>query len=338
MQPPVTLRDVARAANVSISTASRALAGSALISASTQEKLQRHASDLGYRPNILARGLKTRSSGLVGLVVHNLANASFRVLAETVQRRLRIEGLQMVLCITNDDPAQEHDTLAALAGQCVEGLIICPTGANGAQLAALDRSGIPVTCVVRRDEAAPLETILAADPDGAYEGTRYLLGLGHTKIGLIVGRNDTTSGRERLSGYRRALEEASVGYDPGLVHAGRYVPETGAAGCAALFDRADRPSALFVANHESALGVLSGLAERGISFPGDVSLLCYEDMPGFAWQQPGISVVDSGAPALAELAADRLLLRLRGQPTVPSVTEYRIGARLLLRQSCRAVN
>ncbi len=330
----VTLRDVARAAKVSVSTASRALAGG-LTSRATEQRLQRIATEMGYRPNTLARGLKTRSSRLVGLVVHNLTNASFRVLAEVVQQRLRAAGYQAILCITADDPEQEAATIATLSDQRVDGLIICPTGRNGAQLAALERAGVPVTCVVRRDEGTRLETVLAADPEGAYAGTQHLIGLGHRRIGLIVGRQETTSGRERLSGYRRALEEAGIGFDPSLVHAGRYAPETGLAGCRQLLDRDDRPSALFVANHESALGVLRGLAERDILVPEQLSLLCYEDMPGFAWQRPAISVVDSGAEAMAELAADRLLQRLRGEGGSRAAPEYRIGARLIERQSCR---
>ncbi|MBR0665942.1 LacI family transcriptional regulator [Roseomonas hellenica] len=339
MQSTVTLRDVAQAAKVSIATASRALAGEGLTSRSTEARLRRIAAELGYRPNALARGLKTRTTRLVGLVVHNLTNASFRVLAEVVQRRLRAEGYQTILCITADDPEQEAEIIATLADQRVDGLIICPTGHNGARLAALDSNGTPVTCVVRRDEMVEMETVLAADPEGAYAGTRHLLELGHRRIGLIVGRRETTSGRERLSGYRRALEEAGIAFDPSLVHAGPYEPETGLAGCRQLLDRADRPTALFVANHESALGVLRGLAERDLLVPDDISLLCYEDMPGFAWQRPAISVVDSGATAMADLAADRLLQRLRPNAAPPAETarEYRIGARLIQRHSCRPV-
>ncbi len=334
MQHPVTLRDVARAAKVSVSTASRALAGAGLTSKGTQTRLRHIAAELGYRPNTLARGLKTRSSRLIGLVVHNLENASFRVLAEVAQQRLRREGYQVILCITADDPAQEADTIATLMDQRADGVIICPTGRNGPRLAALERGGTPVACVIRRDETVELDTILAADPEGAYEGTRYLLGLGHRRIGLIVGRAETTSGRERLSGYQRALTEAGLRFDASLVHAGRYHPEVGVSGCQALLDRPDRPSALFVANHESTLGVLRGLAERGIAVPDDLSLLCYEDSPSLAWQRPAISVVDNGSAALAEMAVDRLLRRLRGDAGSPA-REVRIGARLIQRQSCR---
>lgn len=332
----VTLKDVARAAKVSVSTASRALAGRGLASRSTQARLQRIAADLGYRPNTLARGLKTRSSRLVGLVMHNLANESFRVIAEVVQTRMRALGYQVILCITGDDPAQELDTLATLADHRVDGLVIVPTGRNGARLAALQASGVPVTCLIRRDAQAGCETVLAGDPDGAYEGARYLIGLGHRRIGLIAGRPDTTSGRERVAGYRRALQEAGLRADPALVHAGHFEPETGAAACRALLDLAEPPTALFVANHEAALGVFRTLAERADAVPDALSLLCYEDSPWFAWHRPSISVVDSGPAALAGLAVDRLLQRMGDAGHAAAAPrEYRIGAQLVRRDSCR---
>ena len=193
----VTLKDVAQAARVSVSTASRALGSSGLASEQTQQRLMRIARELGYRPNPIARGLKTGQSGLVGLLVHNLANASFQVMAEVVQARLKALGYQMLLCIAGDDPQQESDTLTTLADHRVDGLIVVPTGKNGVRLMAL-ASEIPIVCLVRRDDATDLETVLADDSEGAYAGTRYLIGLGHRRIGLVVGRPDTTSGRERL--------------------------------------------------------------------------------------------------------------------------------------------
>ena len=331
----VTLRDVARAANVSISTASRALAGGGSASDTTRARLARVAVDLGYRPNAFARGLKTRTSRLVGLVVHNLVNASFCALAEIVQTRLRARGYQVILCITSDDPLQEHDTLQALSDQRIDALIVVPTGANGDQLQAMEQAGIPVISVIRRDESVTLETVLAADPDGAYAGTRYLLGLGHRRIGLIAGRAETTSGRERLAGFRRALDEAGIPFDPALVQAGRYEPETGTLACRALLDMPTPPTAIFVANHEASLGVLRAIAERGVAIPQDLSLLCYEDTPWFEWHRPAISVIDSGAAELAAIAVDRLLQRLDGG--VSHGREYRVGARLVERASCRAL-
>lgn len=330
----VTLKDVAQAARVSISTASRALTGTGLTSERTQQRLTRIARELGYRPNPIARGLKTGQSRLVALLVHNLTNASFQVMAEVVQARLKTLGYQMLLCIGGDDPQQEHDTLTTLADQRIDGLIVVPTGKNGAQLKALAKD-IPTVCLVRRDDTTDLETVLADDPQGAYLGTRHLIGLGHRRIGFIVGRPDTTSGRERLSGYVRALREAAIPLDNTLIHAGHFEPETGATSCRKLLELAQPPSAIFVANHEATLGVLRVTAERHLSIPDDLSLLCYEDMPWFAWHRPAISVVDNGARDLANLAVDRLLHRMDARGNGNSgVREYRVGARLVSRDSC----
>lgn len=214
----VTLKDVAQAARVSVSTASRALTGTGLTSERTQQRLVRIARELGYRPNPIARGLKTGQSRLVALLVHNLTNASFQVMAEVVQARLKALGYQMLLCIGGDDPQQESDTLTTLVDHRIDGLIVVPTGKNGAQLKTLAKD-VPIVCLVRRDDATDLETVLADDPQGAYLGTRHLIELGHKRIGLIVGRQDTTSGRERLSGYVRALREAGIAKDDTLIHA-----------------------------------------------------------------------------------------------------------------------
>lgn len=332
----VTLKDVAEAAQVSISTASRALGGGGLASERTQQRLMRIARELGYRPNPIARGLKTGQSRLIGLLIHNLTNASFQVMAEVIQARLKTLGYQMLLCIAGDDPQQESDTLTTLADHRVDGLIVVPTGKNGAHLKALAKD-IPIVCLVRRDDGTDLETVLADDAEGAYAGTRYLIGLGHRRIGFIVGRPDTTSGRERLSGYVRALREASIPMDDTLIHAGHFEPETGAASCRKLFALSTPPSAIFVANHEATLGALQVIAERGLSIPDDLSLLCYEDMPWFAWHRPAISIIDNGARDLANLAVDRLLHRIDAKGDgADGVREYRVGARLVQRDSCRA--
>ena len=331
----VTLRDVARAADVSIATASRALAGSNLTNQATQRHVVAVAAALGYRTNTAARALRTRKSRLIGLTVHNLENASFRVLASVVQSRMQTLGYQVILSISNDDAEQEREIFKTLVDHNVDGVIAVPTGANGAALLAMEHADIPVICAVRRVAGASLESILAADMDGAYAGTQHLLGLGHRRIGLIVGPGDTTSGKERLAGYTRAMQEAVLPIDPTLIHRGRYVPETGVAGANAMLSLPAPPTALFVANHESSVGVLRVISERGLAISLDLSLLFYEDSPWFQWHRPAISIVDSGAADMANLAVDRLMSRLGG--VANSGREYRIGSRLVERASCSAL-
>ena len=330
----VTLRDVARAADVSVATASRALGDSRLVNPKTVRHVVQVAAALGYRTNTFARALKTKRSKLIGLTVHNLENESFRVLASVVQTRMQAQGYQVLLTISGDDAEQEKEILNTLKDHGVDALITVPTGANGAELLAMEQAGIPVVCAVRRVLDVALEAVLAADTDGGYEGTRHLLVQGHRRIGLIVGLTSTTSGKERLAGYRRALEEGGLPFEPGLVHAGRYTPVTGSEGAHALLDLPQAPTALFVANHESSLGVLRAVAERGLDVPKDLSLLFYEDSPWLEWQRPAMSVVDSAATDLANLVVDRLVQRLAGVPN--SAREYRVGSRLVQRASIQS--
>jgi LacI family transcriptional regulator len=134
----------------------------------------------------------------------------------------------------------------------------------------------------------------------------------------------------------RALREASIAVDDTLIHAGHFEPETGAASCRKLLDLTSPPSAIFVANHEATLGALRVISERGLAIPDDLSLLCYEDTPWFEWHRPAISIVDNGARDLANLAVDRLLQRIDAKGNgSDGVREYRVGARLVKRDSCR---
>ncbi len=275
----VTLRDVARAADVSIAGLPCAGRLQPRPTTPTQRHVIQVAAALGYRTNTFARALKTKRSRLIGLTVHNLENASFQVLASVVQTRMQALGYQVILSISADDPEQERDIFKTLVDHSVDGLIAVPNGANSAQLLAMEHADIPVICAVRRVEGATLESMLAADLDGAYAGTKHLLDLGHRRIGLIVGMSDTTSGKERLAGYKRAMQEAGLPIDPALIQAGRYAPETGVVAANALLSMPTPPSALFVANHESSLGVLRVVSERGLLIPDDLSLLFYEDSP-----------------------------------------------------------
>ncbi|BBK41133.1 LacI family transcriptional regulator [Allostella vacuolata] len=331
-----TLKDVADLVGVSVSTVSRALTGKGLIGKDTEERIRKAAEAVNYRANTLARGLKTQRSRLIGLMVHNLVGTSHRLLAELAQQRLGAAGYQVILSVTSDDPEQEARFLDTLENYRAEGLIIIPTGRNGARLARFAQAGVPVVVVIRRQEELELETILHANEEGAYAGTRYLLDLGHRDIGFIVGRADTTSGRERYTGHVRALKEAGLRPDPSRIHFGSYRPETGFRACEAMLGSGRPPTALFVANHEASMGAMKYVTEQGIAVPDQLSLLCYEDVPWFSWHKPAISVVDSGSQRLAELAVERLLLRL-GEGAAPAPArplEHRVDAGLIIRESC----
>jgi len=334
----VTLRDIARMAEVSISTVSRALAGTGLVNKRTESRVLRIADEMGYRPNALARSLATRSSRLVGLMVNNMVNASFQRLAEISQARFAAAGYQMLLCITGDDPGQEAAYLSTLFDHRIEGLLVLPTGANSDLIERFIAANSAVVGLVRSHGHENYDSVLFDDAFGAYDGTRQLLELGHRRIGIVVGRQDTNSGRERLAGYKRALTERGIAIRPEYVHSGPFRPEFGISATEAIMSLPEPPTALFSANHEASLGVIGQLATKGIVIPDQLSLLCYEDVPWFSWQKPAISVVDADAEALATLAVDLLLQRIATGAGSRTGRVLRVGARIIMRDSCTPVS
>lgn len=337
----ITLRDVADAAGVSLSTASRALKGSPQISTATRARIDTIAADLGYRPNRAASALRSKRSNLVGLVLNNLVNASFHTIAEVVQRKLAEEGYQLILGTTDADPQTERVLLETLADHGVDGVIIIGSGQNAATTNAFLDQGIAVVNAIRSsgDSAAP--TVLAGDRDGAFEATETLIEQGHTSIGYIGGLSSADSGRDRLSGYRGALERRGIPYDPRLVVQGPFTQQFGASAVGTLLAQAPEITALFAANHEAVFGVLPALVSRGINVPRDLSLVCYEDMPLLQMWQPPISVIDNGAYQVGELSVDLLLSQIRNQSRAVVSREsagriartYRVGAQLIARDS-----
>jgi LacI family transcriptional regulator len=335
----MTLNEVASMAKVSVSTASRALTGSGMVSRTTAARVSRVAQELGYRPNGIARSLKTRSSGLIGLVLHNLVNVSFHTVAEVAQTRLGPAGYQVILCVTGDDREHEAHYLQMLADHLVEGILIVSTGRNLELLEQLAASGLPIIELMRETPGVPLDAVLYADTQGTYEATRYLIRLGHRRIGLIAGSEQTTSGRERPLGYLQALAEAQIAVDPQLTFRGPFTAETGTIGTAALLDLPRPPTALLISNHESVFGALPVLVERKIQIPDQLSVICYEDVPWFSSWDPPLTVVDSSPTEVANLAVDLLLKHISGAPDASESPrrghEYRVGARLTIRQSCQ---
>ncbi|MBD0736721.1 LacI family DNA-binding transcriptional regulator [Streptomyces sp. CBMA29] len=340
----ITLNDVAQAAGVSRSTASRALSGSPLISATTRAQVERAAQQLGYRVNRMASALRSRQSRLIGLVLTNLINASFHTIAEVVQRRAVAQGYQVLLCITDGDSQRERAVLNTLAEHNIDGVIIVGSSEHAAITNGMLAGGTAVVNVIREpnDSAAP--AVLAADRDGAYEATTYLLGLGHRRIGFIGGPQQITSGRDRYSGYSAALRDAGLDVNPALVRRGALEPAFGAEALTELLKAAPAMTALIAANHEAAFGILPTLVAHGVRVPEDLSLICYEDIPWLSWWHPPVTVVDSGPRELGELAMDLLSQQLdRGgqspRPPAPaprSARTYRVGAQLIVRSSCQA--
>jgi len=336
----VGLRDVARRSGVSVSTASRALHGSGQVSAATQARVRAVARALGYRPNASARALRTARSEFIGLVVTNLVNTSFHTIAEVVQRELAGRGFQLMLTVTSGDPAAERAALRTLAEHSAAGVIV--VGSDGAASEELRTLGMPTVHLARRPSHPAGDCVLGDDITGARLAAEHLLGLGHRRIAIIAGPGDVQSGKERMAGYWLAMRGAGIEPDEELAVAAALSPDAGAEAVAALLGLpvGRRPTALIIANHEAVYGALPALRERSVAVPAELSVICYEDSPLVRWWHPAMTVLDNSARQMGELAARLLLGRLE-QPAGPDggreFSEFRVGGRLVERDSCRAL-
>jgi LacI family transcriptional regulator len=336
------LRQVARLSGVSVSTASRALNGSARVSGDTVVKVRAAAAELGYRPNASARALRTARSQFVGLVVTNLVNTSFHTIAEVVQRELAARGYQLLLSVTGGDPVQERSALHNLADHSAAGVIV--VGSDSEATDELRERGTPVVHLARRPRCPAGDCVLGDDITGGRTATEYLLARGHQRIAIIAGPPDVDSGAERMQGYWLAMQAAGLPISDALARPTPLCRESGAEAIAALMalPADERPTALIVTNHEASYGALPALRERSVAIPDDLSVICYEDSQLARWWYPAITVIDNNARQMGELAARLLLQRL--DATVGSAGEwgefgeFRVGIRLIERGSCRALS
>jgi LacI family transcriptional regulator len=314
------------------------------VSDQTVAKVRAAAAALRYRPNASARALRTSRSQFIGLVVTNLVNASFHTIAEVVQREFARRGYQLMLSVTGGDPVQERSALHTLADHSAAGVIV--VGSDSEATDELRKLGTPTVHLARRPRDPAGDCVLGDEIAGGRSATEYLLESGHRRIAIIAGPPDVPSGRERMQGYWLAMQAADVPVSEELALAVPLSPDAGGSAVEVLLalPAGRRPTALLVANHEASYGALPALREHSVTIPADLSVICYEDSPLARWWHPAITVIDNNARQMGELAARLLLQRLEaaegptGEPANPGrdeFSEFRVGTRLIERDSCR---
>ncbi|WP_436848994.1 LacI family DNA-binding transcriptional regulator [Streptomyces atriruber] len=265
-----TLRDVAERAGVSAMTASRVLRDDPQVLPATRERVRAAATALGYRPNEVARSLRLgRGTGLVGLVVTNLANPFYSRLALGVDSVVAEHGLKTVIGNTGQDLDAERELVADLVARRVDGIIAVPAGADQRHLAAAVSGGVPVVLASRPPEGFAADCVLVDDFGGARDATARLLERGHRRIGFLGSPPAVHTGTERLRGYAAALTSAGLTVDACLVRQGQTEPSQATRAAAELLALPDPPTALFCSNNRNTIGAFRALRDVG---PKDVGL------------------------------------------------------------------
>lgn len=266
--------DVAREAGVSIKTVSRVVNGESGVKADTQARVLDAVVRLGFRPNDMARGLRSRqTSASLGLVIGDVANPFYSAIARAAERHARARGFMLIVANSDEDPAREHDVVEALLERRVDGLLIVTTGAQLPHLRAEMEMGTPVVFLDRPPEGLRADSVVIDNRAGARSGVEHLLALGHRRIAFVGDDPSIYTARERLAGYKDALDGAGVAYDEAIVYLGPHAPDEAEAATRVLFDAKKPPTAVFATNNRTTTGVLRALWHDGI----DADVVGFDD-------------------------------------------------------------
>jgi LacI family transcriptional regulator len=330
---PATIRDVAQAAGVSIKTVSRVLNDEPFVRDETRAKVMAAVSELGFVTNLSAKRLAKGRALTIGLIYHN---ASWHYILD-VQRGLldtaRAAGYGTLMHPCDmARPADAREIIELAAQRQVDGFIFTPPADNArALLETLDRMEVPFVRLTPSDRVSAWPYVTASDRAGAYEMTRYLLGLGHRLVGFIHGPTEQRAAHDRFTGYRDALAEAAIGLDECLVCHGDDHFDAGLEATRSLLQVKSQPTAIFCNNDEMASGACFAVHEAGLQIPGNVSVAGFDDIPLARQIWPPLTTVCQPIYDIAA-AATRLLITLLGRGTPPSL-HLEIPTHLIFRAS-----
>jgi LacI family transcriptional regulator len=273
-----TILDIAAATGVSKSSVSRILDERLPRSDSeTARKVRQSALDLGYVRDVSAASLRRGRTNTIGVIVPRLTDTVMAMLYEALARAAARQGKFAIVATTDDEPKADRAAAESLLRQGVDGLILSTAREGDDFPQELARRGVPYVLALRTDGKSP--SSIGDDRLGGYLATRHLIDLGHRRIGLIAGPDHASSSRARCEGYLQALTEAGVAHNLRLVAPSTFGIDSGAEAAERLMALDPVPTAFFAVNDNTAIGALSRLAQLGLSVPGDVSVVGYNDIP-----------------------------------------------------------
>jgi LacI family transcriptional regulator, fructose operon transcriptional repressor len=304
----VSIKDVADAAGVSTATVSRVLSNGLHVRSEVRERVMAAVDRLGYRPNLVARNLRSQRSSTIGLIVSDICNPFFTSISRAVEDTAYEQGFSVVLCNTDENPEKEAIYLNFMQDTNVAGAILSPTRQTVATFTAANFP-FPLVTVDRSIPDGDVDAVLLDNVDAGYRLTSHLVENGYQRIAALCGETSTT-GQERRLGYEKALRAHGLSPAPELV---KYVQpriEAGQAAALKMLDLAQPPDAFFTTNSLLAVGALQAIRERKLTIPDDVALVTFDDTTWASLVQPPITLIAQPTDEIGKTAAELLIQRV----------------------------
>lgn len=324
---PARIRDVAELAGVSTATVSHVINGTRRVSPETREKVETAIKELNYRPSAVARGLRTKNSHSIALVVPNVLNHFFGAIAVGIEEWLQAEGYSLIVCNTLSSSERESDHIKMLISHRVGGVIIAPAGNSSANLEGLFQFNIPVVLIDKDVKGFDAPCVQTDHAQATKTAAEHLLADGYKRIVATVETAQVKSPaiRARLYGFRQALRVRRE------CRAEVVVLDSEAGRALADLLAEDIPTAILTTNYQASVRTLALLSELGVHYPRDIGFLAFDDSEWAPLVRPALSCVRQPVASIAAKAAEVLLERIKGEE---SRSEYVFPAELVVRASC----
>jgi LacI family transcriptional regulator len=330
----LTLKDLAKETGFSIKTVSRAINDHPDIKAETKaaimEVVRRHA----FTPNWAAQSLRSRSTNTVGYIVPDITNGFFGEIGMSVDAFFRARGYSTLICFTSNSRENEIASILSLLAKNIDGLILAPVGNSGEYIDEIPNiAGTPLILIDNRLNGAPRNYVLQDNERNSAILSAHIVGHGHRSIGFISGPLEESSARERLAGYRRALEEACIPFDSALVRSGDWGIRGGFEATMDLLGSGSRPTALVFASSSLLLGGYRAIHELGLSIPEDIAVASFEHPDVIDALSPRPTTLGKIEADIGTAAAGMLVSRIEAKGGAPT-QEIIIPSELVVGGSC----
>lgn len=331
-----TIREVAERAGVSYATVSHVVNNTRFVADDTRERVLEAMAELQYRPNAVARSLRSGRTNTIGMILPDSSNPYFAEIGRAIEEEAFKQGFSIILCNMELAPQKENLYIDVLINKQVDGIIFVAAGDQIPLLELLKRQGIPAVMIERDLPDVDVDTIITDNRLGGYQATRHLLDLGHRRIALITGpTSKITPSEGRRLGYRQALEEAGIAYDETIVCLGDFHAQSGLEITAWLLAQPSPPTAIFAGNDLMAIGSICAAEKMGLRVPRDLSVVGFDNIDLANFTNPPLTTV-SQEQAPVGIWATQTLVRKIVDKNLPAL-KVMLPTRLILRESSAPV-
>jgi LacI family transcriptional regulator len=328
----VTIVEVAKEAGVGPSTVSRVLNAQS-VSDQKREAVLRAIKKLNYRPNLMARNLRTSVSKICGLVIPDICNSFFGQIAGGAGAVLEKQGYELIIANTGQKMEKQNEAIQTMVTRQVDGIMLCAIGGEGELANQINKDNCPIVIIDNKlKKMDELDSVMVDNVESAYSITEHLCMIGYKRFAIITGPLEQSSAAERLAGFRKALEDYNLELDEEMIREADFTIRGGREAARLLLEK--KPDAIVAANNHLAIGAITEIRRSGFEVPDNIAVVGFDDTEVGELIDPPLTIMSQPAIEMGETAARLLLHRICSENETIPVQARVLPARLIVRSSC----